>query len=224
MDMSMTSIPERIVRNLKVETRSARAFSLVEVAMAIGITAFATFALSGLIPIGIGSFQQTKNVSVASDISRQVFSDVENTAFINLLASQPAGTQSWRLPAPGAATGGSYTNSSNAVFVRNFDMQGGELASSAGASGNGVPATAIYQVNVRVACANFLQSPVAGTFTPNSNLLVVTIQVAVNPGHLPLDLDAATSSLWTGFSNATTPVQIFTFQSVVAGDPTPPVS
>jgi uncharacterized protein (TIGR02598 family) len=223
MDISTTS-----TRNteppLRLKTRDfRRAFSLVEVVMAIGITAFAAVSIAGLIPVGLGSFRQTKNMSTASDISRLIFSDLNNTTFTNLTASQQGSASAWRLPAPNAVvnTGGYSNTYSDTTYIRNFDEQGTEIASST--TNAGAPVSALYQVNVRVAYASFSQSP-TGAAIANPNLLVVTIQVALNPGRLPLALDSATNTLWTGFSATGVPVQIFTYQTFVAGDPTPPVS
>ena len=166
------------------------------------------------------AFRQTKNMSTASDITRLIFSDLNNTTFTNLTASQQG--SAWRLPAPNAVvnTGGYSNGTSDTTYIRNFDEQGTEIASSA--TNATAPVGTLYQVNVRVAFAPFLQSP-TGTIS-NSNLLVVTIQVALNPGRLPMALDSATNTLWTGFSSTGVPVQIFTYQTFVAGDPAPSVS
>jgi hypothetical protein len=199
--------------------------------MSIGITAFALFAIAGVVPVGMNSFNQAKNTSITTEISRQVFSDIENTTMSNLIASSSNPTQStsvqntapWILPAP---TGlGSYNNASGGASVRNFDNQGSELASSSSTS-TGVPTGTIYQVNVRVAYQSYFVAGTSATTVTNNSLLLVTIQIAINPGHLKLAVDSATSTLWTGAvtNNSSAQVQIITYQTTVAGDPTPPIS
>ncbi len=185
--------------------RFRRAFSLIEVALAIAITGFAVVAIVGVVPIGLESFRKTKNVSVASQISRQIFSQIQTATFAALTNSN--GQPAWRLPAQPNST----------TLVRYFDEQGTELPSAT---------NSVYQVNVRVLISTpFLQVP-AGTPLPNPDLATVTIQVAFNPGNLTPDLDTATSTLWTSLgtnpawtgsaNNGKVPILIYNFQSMVA--------
>jgi uncharacterized protein (TIGR02598 family) len=205
--------------------RSARGFSLVEVVLAIGVTAYAGFAIAGLIPLGMSSFRQTKNISTASLISRQIFSELQATPFAVIIEPANGEQTPWRLPPPGRSSNVTSGATNN---VRFFDEQGDELAATTGATtSSGVPAGTIYEVNVGVRYAPFVQAPgaAAPAVSPGYNpaLVIVTIQVAFNPGHLALDMSSTNPSLWAGTVNsgATPSVQIFTYQTIVAGDPTP---
>ncbi len=177
--------------------RRRGAFTLVEVTLAVGIMGFAFVAIVGLVPVGLTNFRQTKNASVASQISERMYSEVQNTTFERL--TKPGKT--WRLP---------VSDAEGASVVRYFDDQGQEL----GAYGP----TALYQVNVRVASATPFVQPGAADHRPvppNPDLATVTIQIAYNPGNLPLDLDAtSTPTLWTGTSGKAT-VPIFNRQTCV---------
>lgn len=50
----------------------ARGFSLVEVTMALGITAFSVTAMLGLLPVGLGSLRQSANDMVQAQILRSI--------------------------------------------------------------------------------------------------------------------------------------------------------
>ncbi len=112
---------------MRTFTRRRSGFSLIEVAMAIAITAFAAVAIVGLVPIGMDSFQQTKNVSISSQISQQIFSELVALPFSKLT---PTSGNTMRLIAPDGVN-----------YVRYFDDQGDEVTSTA--------SNAVYQVNVR---------------------------------------------------------------------------
>jgi uncharacterized protein (TIGR02598 family) len=66
-------------------SQRAAAFSLVEVTLAVVIMGFAFVAILGLVPVGLNSFRTAKNVSTASQISQQMFSEVQATAWAELL-------------------------------------------------------------------------------------------------------------------------------------------
>jgi len=60
--------------------RSAQAgFSLVEVAIAAGLTAFCLLAIFGLLPIGLKSNQATINQTLANSVLSSVVADLRNT-------------------------------------------------------------------------------------------------------------------------------------------------
>jgi uncharacterized protein (TIGR02598 family) len=194
-----------------LRNRSPRAFSLVEVVMAIGITSFAALSIVGLIPVGLNSFHQTKITSVATDISKQMFSEISNAPYtsgsngLNLISS---GT-SWNLAAPSSTA-------SNPIYIRYFNEQGEELTATAGSTTP--PAGTIYQANAGVRYASLLSGTSTST---NSYLVNVTIQVAYNPANLTLDTMPTNSSLWKGTaSGGAIQVPVYNFQTMVAGDPT----
>lgn len=176
--------------------------------MAIGITAFATFAIAGLIPLGLNSFRQTKNIGTAANISRQIFSQIQATPFSEITGVNTSSQAAWQLPAPKGSGSG---------LVRYYDDQGEELQGTGGSTSDSVPKGTLYEVNVAVRYAPFIKSSAAAAMT-NHNLLIIVIQVAFNPGHQSLNTDQNTF-LWTGTSTTGVPIQIFTYQTMLAGDP-----
>jgi uncharacterized protein (TIGR02598 family) len=108
------------VRNPVPPIKRNQGFSLVEVTMALGITAFAGMTMIALLPSGMTSFQTAMNISVSSQIAHQVVVDMQAADFDSLNAS-----------------GGLVS-----LPVRLFDAQGNELSSDS--------TTAIYQVAVGV--------------------------------------------------------------------------
>ena len=197
-----------MLRILRVRKARSDAFSLVEVVMAIGITAFATFAIAGLIPLGLNSFRQTKNVGTASNIARQIFSQLQSTPFSEITNANTGSQTAWQLPAP---------KGSGAGLVQYYDDQGEELQGTGGSTGSGVPTGTLYEVNVAVRYAPFIKSTTSA-LQNNTNLVIIVIQVAFNPGHQALNSDQ-NSFLWTGNTTTGVPIQIFTYQTMVAGDP-----
>src|SRR6185369_7455030 len=58
-----------------------RAFSLIEVVLAVGVVAFAFVAIMGLIPAGMGQFRQAIDTSVCSQIAQRVMNEAQQTGF-----------------------------------------------------------------------------------------------------------------------------------------------
>ncbi len=53
------------------------AFTLVEIALALGVISFAIVGLVALIPAGLNNFRASMNASVGSQIFQRVVSDAE---------------------------------------------------------------------------------------------------------------------------------------------------
>ncbi len=70
--------------------RKQRGFSLVEVAMALGIFAFAMVGLVGLLPIGISSFHKSKVAAAQANILSQRLNEVNQTPFSALVDTSAA--------------------------------------------------------------------------------------------------------------------------------------
>ena len=64
-----------------------RAFSLVEVTMALGIAAFAFTALLGMLPIGLNLFRTATDSSVTTRIVQKISGDLQQTDFDSLSQS-----------------------------------------------------------------------------------------------------------------------------------------
>jgi uncharacterized protein (TIGR02598 family) len=71
--------------------RPRAGFSLIEVTLAIAIIAFAFVALIGLLPAGLGVFNQTMDASNAMRISSDLTSMLQATEFENLTAAKIVG-------------------------------------------------------------------------------------------------------------------------------------
>lgn len=66
---------------------SRRAFSLVEVTLAMGLTSFALMAILGLMPIGFSSMRQAMDSTQESQIMREIRAKVQQTSFALLASS-----------------------------------------------------------------------------------------------------------------------------------------
>ncbi len=67
--------------------RASSAFSLVEIALALGVISFAFVALMGLLPIGMTLFGNAMSNSVHAQIVQRVISDAEQTDFPTLASA-----------------------------------------------------------------------------------------------------------------------------------------
>ncbi len=165
-------------------------FSLVEVALAIGIVAFAFVALMSLLPAGLTTFRRALDVSICSQIAQRIVSEAQQVDFDvltdknNLPASAAGKEHSFRMRRPGTTE----------TWVRYFDEQGNEIVPTK-------PPTlspeenlkVIYAVNVRVIPRVNLPTlkegfPVARAAKETGNLALVTVQVARNPSGVELDV------------------------------------
>ena len=185
--------------------------------MAVGIMGFSFVAILGLVPVALTTFRDTKTGGISSQISEQIIAQAlvapfgsstqpgltytsgNNTAIS--VSSQGVPYIAMCLPAPSVP----------ATYVRFFNDQGIEVLST--------DMTGIYQVNSRVLIGPpFVQSGTAGG-TGDADVASLTVQVAYNPGRLPLDPTniTANNDLWTGTANnGTVTVPISSFQTNVA--------
>ncbi len=93
----------------------ARGFSLVEVAIALGIFAFCFVTLIALLPAGLGIFREAMDASASAQIFERVAADAELADFDALLATaSPTGSAEYLL-----------------LPLRYFDEQGEELPTEA---------------------------------------------------------------------------------------------
>lgn len=74
----------RSLRSIPRESFLHGGFSLVEVALAVGIAAFAVVSLLWLLPSGLTMFRGAMESSVGARISQQVFHDVQISEFGSL--------------------------------------------------------------------------------------------------------------------------------------------
>lgn len=71
------SVPRHISRSKSL----LRAFSLVEVTLALGIVAFAFTALLGMLPVGLNLFRSAADTSVTTRIVQKVSGDLQQADF-----------------------------------------------------------------------------------------------------------------------------------------------
>lgn len=75
---------------MKTRNRSIRnGFSLVEVALALGVASFALLTILGLLPVGIGAQQSSINETVAANIATAVIADLREVPSAYAIALAP---------------------------------------------------------------------------------------------------------------------------------------
>ncbi len=172
--------------------RFHQGFSLVEIALAIGVVSFAFVALFGLLPSGLNTFRQAMDTSVGAQIAQRMVSELQETDFDVLMASatarnQGTGAQFFRLP------------------LRYFDDQGNETRPPETASA-AERLRMLYTVRVRGSnpgsprisehkSSYFTSLPdVSGKRFNPRDMSIFTIQVATNPGNRDVEkfVDPAT--------------------------------
>jgi uncharacterized protein (TIGR02598 family) len=100
------------------------AFTIVEVAMALGILSFALFSLMALVPTGLNQFRGAVNATVGAQISQRVITDAQQTEFDAFIRQAETTTPDFFV-----------------LPIRYFDEQGTETTVAA--------REAVYQVRVR---------------------------------------------------------------------------
>ena len=186
--------PARAATRMRPRGFRSAAFSLVEVTLAIGVMGFAFVAIIGLVPVGLGNFRQTKNASVAAEVSARILSELQDTPFTQLVGTATAG-QSWSMTRADGST------------LRYFDDQGTETTSA--------DPSIVYVVNICVLNAPLYVVPKTSIQSRNAALAAVTVQVACDPGNVPLAINS-TTNLLTGKTTGGGSVQIFNFNTYIA--------
>ena len=161
------------------------AFTLVEIALALGIMAFALVSVFGLLPLGMTSFRQAIDLSVGSQIAQKIIDEAQQADFNTLTGV-------------GTVPTGSAAQVSKPL--RYFDVQGSELFSNSASGLTGM----VYVANTRVVTATAVPSTGSASGVNNGNLATVTVQVVNNPANQAITL---TNGLWT--STVARPVTTF---------------
>ena len=94
--------------------RHPAGFSLVEVALALGIASFGLLALFGLLPVGISSNHASIEQTNATNIATAIIADLRQTPCAAAIAANPA--LSSKSPRYGVDVGQSYTAAAPYVF------------------------------------------------------------------------------------------------------------
>lgn len=189
-------LPRGAFRHSSAKTR---AFSLIEVVLAVGVVAFAFVAIMGLIPAGMGQFRQAVDTSVCATIAQRVINDAQQADFATLIDERnlPVGvsTYTFRLPSIDA------TNNRPFKCIRYFDEQGNEIIptnTTTNQFGTSLQEKQLrdkvtYQVNVRVLPRGIIPTRASGLPYYAPHLATLTIQVAYNPGFIATKLSNATA-------------------------------
>ncbi len=131
-----------------------KAFSLIEIVLALGVIAFALVGIMGLFPVAMKSAQESQRETRATLIAQQIFADLRVASGTNrmLVHGASAGTPS------ALTTNFNLSQNTNAFLAYDADGQGLALPVSASDFSSSVPA------------ATFLASIAADTNTGVSNL------------------------------------------------------
>ena len=201
----MSPTTRKNLTRLKAKFLSRKGFSLVEVAMALGIMAFSFSVMFGLLGVGLTNFRQSKAVSVSAQIAQQVFSQMQSIPFDTLVATSRSSAATM--------TNVKYTNSmtvngGSTVSKLYFDEMGNQLSTN-----NGVPPSGtVYTVNVRVAFPTpILPSTASSPTVLNIDLATILVQVALNPNNAPVATDPLDTSgtKWADLSKQIANYQFF---------------
>lgn len=212
---------------------SASGFTLVEVALAIAVIAFAFVALLSLLPAGLTTFRRALDISICTQIAQRIVADAQGADF-NLVVDRdnlPASTQGaeFSFRAPSVQEPG----------IRFFDEQGNEVVPK-GATGGiakdwgdlspDEQLRVIYHVNVRIIPrVNLPTDSGSGTVDGYAvdrkaqemgSLALITVQIAHNPSGAPLqlsaddaeDMDKPERNLWKPREG----VEMFTYSAYIA--------
>jgi len=174
--------------------QSAKAFTLVEIVLSMGIVSFALVSILGLLSVGMDAFSKVIDNSVGAHVAQKVIAESGQVDF-EILVRNPAGGVASIFSKP----------------ERYFTDQGDELPSAAGA---------VYRVNTRVLVATEL--PLLSGVAQNPDLATVTVQVAryAGTGRLGMASAPGLGNLWDGSiegnSSSGPVVPIMTYSAQVA--------
>ena len=188
-------------------------FSLVEIAIAIGILAVALVALIGLMPAGMANFRKAMDTSVTAQIAQRLMHDMEEAEFSSLvdlpqLPSDPTGycppNFSFRAPTVQNPT------------IRYFDDQGAEVIPQGPTPSALENQQIVYHANIRI-----IPRAVMPTINETgSQVAQITVQIARNPGNRPIPITSGSDSnvAARNLFKTTTGVAIFTYSACVGNN------
>ena len=198
--------------------RNAQGFTLIEVAIAVGILAVALVALLGLMPGGMTNFRKAMDTSITAQIAQRIMHDIGQAEFNQVidLANLP--------PDP---TGKSYCQANysfraptiSAPALRYFDEQGAELIPSKGTTLSAAQKVSlVYYASIRI----LPRAPIPMKTDFSSAVAQVTVQIARNPSGRNLDIVSTTPADGNtpnrNLFKPTTGVQIYTYHALVGNN------
>lgn len=201
---------------LSFRPRAKAGFTLVEIAIAIGILAIALVALMGMLPGGLSNFRKAMDTSITAQIAQRILLDMQQADFDTVIDSQTSDKQD-------------LSNLANFTFTapkrgsqqfRFFDEQGNELITTDGVTLSTTQKPAlIYQVLIRI----MPLAPQPANPTNSGIVSLVTIQIARNPAYRPLPVFSSGASdpsisyrnLFDPTSSAVRSTQIYTYSALI---------
>jgi uncharacterized protein (TIGR02598 family) len=160
---------------------AAKAFSLVESVLAVGVVAFAFVGLVGLLPCGLDMFRKSMDISLAAQISQRVFDDLQQSEFDTVVKD--------------AGMDASRSTMAQAGYLphRFFDDQGNEVRLQLDAGAEPTPqqrfaAHILYDVHTQIEWKGLIPGAdnQGETSVQSPSLCSVTVQIINNPGGLTL--------------------------------------
>jgi prepilin-type N-terminal cleavage/methylation domain-containing protein len=187
-----------------------RAFSLVEVALAVAVLAVALVGVFALMPSGMASFRTAMDISITAQIAQRVLQDAQQAEFDQLIDRKnlPEDPQnrgycperfSFRAPAVGAPA------------WRYFDEQGTELLLKGKVLTEAERRMVVYQVNTRI-------RPRAEMPTLRETVgqvAQVTVQVIRNPNLIELAIEERKNLPEQNLVKPSSGVAIFTYSALI---------
>ncbi|MEN3371319.1 MAG: hypothetical protein V7609_3462 [Verrucomicrobiota bacterium] len=140
-------------------------FSLVEVTLAIGVTAFCLLAVFGLLPIAQTSHQNASEQSVMSHLTSEIISDLKATQRSTPASSQNSPRFGLAVDAPGAGS------STHTLFFR----EGGATIGPADTDAMGTDPVPRYRATI------FLTPPTANARGATTGRIFVTWPAMADP-------------------------------------------
>lgn len=64
--------------------KALKGFSLIEVTLALGVTAVALITLIGMVPVGLNTFRTAIETTVRTDVTRRIIADLQQTPFASI--------------------------------------------------------------------------------------------------------------------------------------------
>lgn len=180
----------------RARSASSSGFTLVEVALAIGIVAFAFVTLLALVPAGSTAFRRAIDISTCGQIAQRVINDAQMADFEALVDAQELS----------GSEGPGFTFRAPRVTksaLRYFDDQGREIIPQSG----DVPSKeqrihVVYEVNTRIMPKAPIpvdkrmpqQTFVDPKHRARQPLAQVTVQIAHNPNGIAIPFSSADAS------------------------------
>jgi uncharacterized protein (TIGR02598 family) len=189
-----------------------RAFSLVEVALAVGVLAVALVGLFALMPSGLANFRTAMDISISAQIAQRVLQDAQQAEFDQLVDRR-------NLPADPAKQGYCPERFSfrgptvKAPAWRYFDEQGTEIVPK-NKNGELLPeerAAIVYQVNTRIRPRAELPT----LRESGGQAAQVTVQVARNPQLTEMPIEEKEALPEHNLIKATNRIPIFTYSALI---------